>query len=214
MPWKVPAATWSRTPSWASRVPSWPAARRVKVRASTWRGSAVPRATRQAMRRVRALVLPDPAPARMQSGAASLVTASVWDGLGPASRSGPATWGTRTSLLMTRLTVPRGYDRRVDGRRASAVGRGGPIPGPGPGRGAAPSSLRAGALRTSRGRTLWPLPPFPAEPTFTDFVGSQPAVGGLWPPEPGIGNRTLPVSRDHAPFPRPRQGPFAVAPGR
>ena len=51
-----------------------PAALRVKVRASTWRGSSVAgRPARWAMRRVSTRVLPEPAPARMHRGPAGLV---------------------------------------------------------------------------------------------------------------------------------------------
>ena len=62
-----------------------PAALRVNVSASTCRGSAVPWSTRQAMRRVSTRVFPEPAPARMQSGLASEVTACCCAGFNPCS---------------------------------------------------------------------------------------------------------------------------------
>ena len=75
--WKVPAVASPRRPRRPSRSSSSPAALRVKVRASTCRGSAAPVATRWAMRRVRTRVLPDPAGARTTRGMAVEVTAAA-----------------------------------------------------------------------------------------------------------------------------------------
>src|SRR5688572_4341492 len=56
------------------------------------------------MRRVTTRVLPDPAPARMHSGAASLSTARRWAGFRPSSR-----------CSYTHRTLKRGCDSPVDG---------------------------------------------------------------------------------------------------
>ena len=53
---------------------------RVNVRASVWRASAVPVATRWAMRRVSTRVLPDPAPAMTATSVDGVVTAARWSG--------------------------------------------------------------------------------------------------------------------------------------
>ena len=65
-----PPRRWPRTPRPRSRLASSPAALRVKVSASTWRGRRDPSRPGSAMRRVSTRVLPEPAPARMQSGRA------------------------------------------------------------------------------------------------------------------------------------------------
>ena len=75
--WKVPAVTAPSTPSASSRSTSSPAARRVNVTASTCRASAVCSRTRNAMRRVSTRVLPEPAGARIASGACGSVTAAL-----------------------------------------------------------------------------------------------------------------------------------------
>ena len=83
--WKVPAATWSRIPSNRSLLRSSEAAFRVKVRASTRLGSSRPVRARQAIRWVSTRVLPDPAPAWMARGRASVVTAARCSSFNPLS---------------------------------------------------------------------------------------------------------------------------------
>jgi len=87
MAWKVPAVMPLGTPSLARRVRSSPAALRVKVTARVCSASSRPSDAIHAIRRVSTRVLPEPAPARMASGAARLVTASRWVGSRPRSSS-------------------------------------------------------------------------------------------------------------------------------
>ena len=61
----------------------------MNVSARTWRGSMMLSRDCQAMRRVSTRVLPEPAPARIASGAARLVTASRCVASRPRSRSSP-----------------------------------------------------------------------------------------------------------------------------
>src|SRR5438552_9833110 len=84
------------------------------------------------MRRVSTRVFPEPAPARMHSGSASVATASRCEGLRP---SNSRSWA-----------MPRPYPRGVTARWMVAAGRG---------RGTTPSSLRAFAFQVSSG----PHPP-------------------------------------------------------
>src|SRR4051812_249847 len=58
------------------------------------------------MRRVRTRVLPEPAPARMHRGLASVVTARAWAGLRP--------WSNRSASIHS--TVTTGCDKNADGR--------------------------------------------------------------------------------------------------
>src|SRR5439155_11446965 len=128
-----------------------------------------PSCTRYAMRRVSTRVLPDPAPARIASGAASVVTARRCDGFSPPSSSS-----------RTVPNIERRYDKNADGSRgppaAGGEGDAGPrrrhgcrhAPCP-PKRDAAPSSLRVETLRSSRGRTFVPPPPITSSP-FGDPV--------------------------------------------
>ena len=73
----MPVSIRSRTPVRRNRRRSSPAASRVNVRASVWPGSAVPIATRWAMRLVRTRVLPDPAPAMTATSVDGVVTAAT-----------------------------------------------------------------------------------------------------------------------------------------
>src|SRR5262249_35483072 len=82
-----PAVGRPGTPSARSRLVSSPAVLRVNVSASTWSAPADPLSMRWAMRLVSTLVLPDPAPARMHSGAASVVTANRCASFNPSSTS-------------------------------------------------------------------------------------------------------------------------------
>ena len=106
--WKVPAVTPGPTPSRATRPLSSAAAGRVKVTARTWRDSASSSRTRHAIRRVSTLVFPEPAGARIASGAAVAVTASRWR----ASRS--------SSNASITATVPEGRDNCRERRRGQA----------------------------------------------------------------------------------------------
>ena len=81
--WKVPAATWSRIPSNRSLLRSSEAAFRVKVRARIRLGSSRPVRERQAIRWVSTRVLPEPAPAWMARGRASVVTAARCSSFSP-----------------------------------------------------------------------------------------------------------------------------------
>ena len=133
MAWNVPAVTEWRTPRRARRARSSPAALRVKVTASTCDGSMSCSRDCHAMRRVRTRVLPEPAPARIASGAARLVTASrcvgsrPWRSASTAARYRPGTTVTgspvrrfpvrdsrrpRVVSAASQLGSPRGRSRR------------------------------------------------------------------------------------------------------
>ena len=96
--WKVITHIRRETPPTSeetrSRISS--AALLVKVIARIWFGCARPVASSQAIRCVRARVLPDPAPARISSGPSPKVTASRCGPLRPASRR--STWSAPASI--------------------------------------------------------------------------------------------------------------------
>jgi hypothetical protein len=80
--WKVRAST-PGTPSRSSRLRISAAALSVNVTASSSSERNVPEATCQAMRRVIVVVLPEPAPARMQTGPRTASAARRCSGLSP-----------------------------------------------------------------------------------------------------------------------------------
>ena len=84
--WNVEART-PLTPSAASRAFSSPAALSVNVTAMIWVGANAPVATCCAMRRVIVVVLPDPAPARMQTGPRTASAARRCSGFRPSRTS-------------------------------------------------------------------------------------------------------------------------------
>ena len=97
--WNVRATT-PRTPSPASRSRMTPAALSVKVTARISDGSKAPVSTWFAIRRVIVVVLPEPAPARMQTGPRTASTAARCCGFSPSKTSiatqaslGPASAG-------------------------------------------------------------------------------------------------------------------------
>ena len=103
-----------------SRPRSSAAALRVKVSVSTYGAEAVPSFTRQAIRRVRTRVLPDPAAASTQSFFASVVIASRCSASHPA-RSRPA----RSPGCCPRACPARRHTQTVPaGCRAGAAGEG------------------------------------------------------------------------------------------
>ena len=93
--WNVPARTPS-TPERCSLVRSSPAALRVKVATSTWRGSSDSSCTRRTTRWVSTRVLPAPAPARTTMRRSCASIASSCSGVNPctSTSSAPATLGT------------------------------------------------------------------------------------------------------------------------
>ncbi len=96
-----------------------PAALRVNVTASTWRGSIAPSRTCHAMRRVRTRVLPEPAPREDRERAwqardrVALGLVETGEQLDPCAR---------VSVIW--CTVPKGYDGYVHGRRKPGRKRG------------------------------------------------------------------------------------------
>ena len=154
MAWNVPAVTDRCTPSRARRVLSSPAALRVNVTASTCAGSIAPSWACHAMRWVRTRVLPEPAPARIASGLAVLVTASRCDSSRRASSSLPC----RSACQSPRAPYRRGTTATChDGPRERGRERG---PERGRERGRPRVVIAASQLRAPRG-TSFGHSPFP-----------------------------------------------------
>ena len=129
--WNVDARTPS-TPSAASRARSSPAALSVNVTATTSAGANAPLATCQAIRRVIVVVLPVPAPARMQTGPCVASTAARCSSFSPAKICSAST---------DRPPYPGG---RPTSSREGAESR--------HGRGARPEAPSAAPRRPRRGR--------------------------------------------------------------
>ena len=182
--WNVPAVTAVSTPSASSRSTSSPAARRVKVTASTWRASASCSRTRNAIRRVSTRVLPDPAGAQDRQRRV---------------RFGD---GRRAGARRDRRAIESRHARARPYRSAETAVRTAAVPTRGGRNGKAPSSLRCVAAPISSGPV--PRPPLlnAGKPSRapTSLLGRCPRAASKGPARPAA----------RAPVPTPPGGRSGV----
>src|SRR5438105_5338634 len=114
--WKVPART-PVTPSARNRARNSPPALSVKVTAMSCVGSNAPDATWCAMRRVIVVVLPEPAPARMQTGPRTASAARRCSGFNPSRASTAPPYPRQRTGLVKLLSRKRVFFVRVQRRR-------------------------------------------------------------------------------------------------
>ena len=172
------------------------------------------------MRRVRTRVFPDPAPARIASGDASVVTASRWvssrsSSSGSAARAGPVPGrvpGVTDAEAVTARTVPAGCDGNADAPQHPDAGKRQVARSRRQETRRAPSSLCCKQLRTSRGpvpsshashghRSAQRAHPVAQPPLGRDTLASVSVV----PPAPG--SPKVPVPRPTASDPSPERFP-------
>ena len=136
--WNVPAATPSRRPSGAEAVAQFTGGLAGEGDGDHVLGLGACRScTRWAIRRVSTRVLPEPAPARMHSGAAVEVTAAAWGAVRPSSKCStptprnvprgcydPRGWSDPGDFALLHAANRRSGDGQEPGREAAEVGEG------------------------------------------------------------------------------------------